>query len=367
DVLISSPTGSGKTLAYIIPIISKLTGFKIRRLRALIVVPTKDLVYQVKTVFSNFANDKLKIGIAVGDVPFQKEQKNIVSTTETLIEGGLSEIDILICTPGRLADHIRQTPNFTLQHLEFIVIDEADRLLNQNYQDWLLLVLDCVEKPFKHETSGLKGSISYFQVENNEEMKEFFEFQDWKVNLPRKLLFSATITHNPEKVDMLHLRDPVFIQTTTNSESEKHSLPTTLKEFMCVVFGHEKPKALLYLLGVQKETRCLCFTNSKESTENLVRFLQFFDFIKVASFTSDRSFKERKKILDDFKFGEIDILVCSDSIARGVDLDDINCVINYDCPSNFKTYVHRSGRTARAGKHGKSISIIASHEVMHFR
>ncbi|EPZ36750.1 RNA helicase, ATP-dependent, DEAD-box domain-containing protein, partial [Rozella allomycis CSF55] len=205
----------------------------------------------------------------------------INSICNNRIEGGLSEIDILICTPGRLADHIRQTPNFTLQHLEFIVIDEADRLLNQNYQDWLLLVLDCVEKPFKHETSGLKGSISYFQV-----------------NLPRKLLFSATITHNPEKVDMLHLRDPVFIQTTTNSESEKHSLPTTLKEFMCVVFGHEKPKALLYLLGVQKETRCLCFTNSKESTENLVRFLQFFDFIKVASFTSDRSFKERKKILD---------------------------------------------------------------------
>ncbi|CAG8568687.1 10965_t:CDS:2, partial [Scutellospora calospora] len=136
DICVSAPTGSGKTLAYVLPIIDILSKRIVTRLRALVILPTRDLVVQVKEAFDAFCKGtSLKVGMVTGQQSFIHEQEQIVGD----LQG--HKVDILIATPGRLIEHLSTTPNFTLQHLRFLVIDEADRLLNQSYQDWLSHIL----------------------------------------------------------------------------------------------------------------------------------------------------------------------------------------------------------------------------------
>ncbi|KAJ1960147.1 ATP-dependent RNA helicase dbp6, partial [Dispira parvispora] len=146
DLCVSAPTGSGKTLAYVLPLVEKLQTRVVARLRAVVVVPTRDLAAQVKATFDQYTSDSaLQVGLATGQHTFAQEQKMLCDTDGPLLVGGASLVDILVCTPGRLVDHLANTRNFTLQHLEFLVIDEADRLLHQNYSDWLPRVLEAVD------------------------------------------------------------------------------------------------------------------------------------------------------------------------------------------------------------------------------
>jgi ATP-dependent RNA helicase DDX51/DBP6 len=136
DVGVCAPTGSGKTLSYLIPIIQSLIGRSVVRLRALIVLPTRDLAEQVYQVALQFCKGTgIKCAAIYGHVPFKVDQ-------ETLIDGEESAVDVVIATPGRLVDHLRETNRFTLQHLRFLVIDEADRLQMESFQDWIAKVLD---------------------------------------------------------------------------------------------------------------------------------------------------------------------------------------------------------------------------------
>lgn len=142
DVCVSAPTGSGKTLAYVLPIIEMLSSRVVTQLRALVVLPTRDLVTQVRETFEAFGKGHgLKVVSITGQHSFVYEQTQLVAN------GTTSKADILICTPGRLMDHLNATPNFTLQHLRFLVIDEADRLLAQSFQDWLAQVLSAIRPP----------------------------------------------------------------------------------------------------------------------------------------------------------------------------------------------------------------------------
>lgn len=164
DLCISAPTGSGKTLAYVLPIVDILSKRVVTRLRAVVVLPTRDLVTQVKETFDAFVKGtNLVVAAASGQQSFAHEQNALVGNTENY-PGGKSRVDILITTPGRLMDHLTSTPNFTLQHLRFLVIDEADRLLNQSYNDWLnqiLLATRPEQKPnapsleFKYDNHGV--------------------------------------------------------------------------------------------------------------------------------------------------------------------------------------------------------------------
>lgn len=169
DYLVSAPTGSGKTLSYGVPIIHVLSSRIVTRLRALIILPTRDLVMQVRETMDELARGTgLKIATATGQHSFSHEQavlvgaqlnhhhhqKDVTSMTtpddnveSSARSGGTSKVDILIATPGRLLDHLRETPGFTLQHLRFLVIDEADRLLTQSFQDWLNQVLHHLKPP----------------------------------------------------------------------------------------------------------------------------------------------------------------------------------------------------------------------------
>lgn len=165
DLCISAPTGSGKTMAYVLPIVDILSKRIVTRLRAVVVLPTRDLVTQVKETFDAFVKGtNLVVAAASGQQSFAHEQQVLVGNNSDSYPGGKSRVDILVTTPGRLIDHLTSTPNFTLQHLRFLVIDEADRLLNQSYNDWLNQILTATRPEsttaaantleFKHDSFG---------------------------------------------------------------------------------------------------------------------------------------------------------------------------------------------------------------------
>lgn len=145
DVCVCAPTGSGKTLAYVIPIVQALQKRVVQRLRALVLVPTHDLVVQVSSVFLRMVEGTdLVVEALYGNKGFSGEQDRLVARSSASLTGGSSAVDIVVSTPGRLVDHLQETPGFTLQHLQFLVLDEADRLLMHSFQDWLPKVLEAV-------------------------------------------------------------------------------------------------------------------------------------------------------------------------------------------------------------------------------
>ncbi|CAG8482841.1 12832_t:CDS:10 [Funneliformis caledonium] len=405
DICVSAPTGSGKTLAYVLPIIEILSKRIITRLRALVVLPTRDLVAQVKETFIAFCKGTtLKIGVVTGQQSFTHEQEQIVCSSAELLMGGKSKIDILIATPGRLIEHLSMTPNFTLQHLRFLIIDEADRLLNQSYQDWLIHILKSTQQingvESGKDTIGFNLDDSIGASFNNDDaisssiMGALFNLpkmdaSETKVSAIQKLLFSATLTRNPAKIASLRLVKPQYIsvQSLHKDEGEtKYTLPTTLKEFMIVTSSSMKPLIVLHLLYNLHIKSALCFTKSVDSAHRLAKLIQLFEnsnakesiqendnmivsigSIIAAEYSSDLTKDERKNILNKFKRGDIRLLICSDLIARGMDLDRVDTVINYDNPIYMKKYVHRVGRTARAGRNGDAYSLVETQEVRYFK
>ncbi|KAF9433342.1 ATP-dependent RNA helicase dbp6 [Entomortierella beljakovae] len=504
DLCVSAPTGSGKTLAYVLPIIEILSQRVVTRLRALVVLPTRDLCIQVKETFEMFVKGTdLKIATTTGQNSFAHEQSVLVgdvhgnSTTASQDGiggtfsskklGGNSRVDILITTPGRLIDHIKSTPNFTLQHLRFLVIDEADRLLNQSFQDWLYHILKAIHPSPENPLSLTDGSNAIqlkmdpygFPIHDAIApgfLPSFYRLPESDVEDPKalsvqKLLFSATLTRNPAKIASLQLSDPqyVAVQETNpdGDEKQKYSTPAGLTEHMIVCDTSEKPLMVLHLLHHKNVRSALCFTKSVESAHRLYKLIQLYEKIRtstpqqqkselkqaskkpttshkdnknkqdadgnqsdsgndtdgsddddnnsgsdsegheddndddiemedteqaakaanssetameldtletnpsdpivVAEYSSDLPNSKRQSILRAFNKGEIHLLICSDLISRGMDLSPVSYVINYDVPVYMKKYIHRVGRTARAGKTGTAYSLVEMQEARHFK
>ncbi|KAK3845026.1 MAG: P-loop containing nucleoside triphosphate hydrolase protein, partial [Linnemannia gamsii] len=396
DLCVSAPTGSGKTLAYVLPIVEILSQRVVTRLRALIVLPTRDLCIQVKETFDTFVKGTdLRIATSTGQNSFAHEQAILVGESHSLpnsprVLGGHSRVDVLITTPGRLIDHIKSTPNFTLQHLRFLVIDEADRLLNQSFQDWLFHILNAIHPSPERKFLGVDGSES-IQVKRDHLgfpihdaiapgfLSSFFQLPESDVEDPKalsvqKLLFSATLTRNPAKIASLQLSDPQYVAVQEGGsgsgqdgeDKAKYTTPAGLTEHMIVCETSEKPLMVLHLLHHLKVRSALCFTKSVESAHRLYKLIQLYEKIrtttipadspvttmgsKQAEFSSDLTKSKRASILRAFNNGEIHLLICSDLISRGMDLSPVSTVINYDSPVYMKKYIHRVGRTARAGK-----------------
>ncbi|KAJ1545850.1 ATP-dependent RNA helicase dbp6 [Nowakowskiella sp. JEL0078] len=357
DLCVAAPTGSGKTLAYAIPIIETLTSRVIPRIRALVVLPTRDLALQVKATFDSLVKGTgLKVVVMIGGTHSK------FSSESTVVSGG--NVDIVVATAGRLVDHLDHTHEFSLNALQFLVIDEADRLLNQKYQDWLARVLKATE---------LKGETGLFE------------------HVPlKKLLFSATLTRNPAKITMLKLNSPVYIAVSTSSTykpeeskeddnenddkiADRYVAPPSLSEHLVVCASEsDKPLALLYLLETQDIASAggvLIFTRSVENAHRLATLLHILGrttttdkkghIASTRAVSSELPATMRKSILKEFSNNSIACLVCSDVMARGIDLghDGVKTVINYDAPLRVKTYVHRVGRTARAGLLGRAYTI----------
>jgi len=299
-------------------------------------------------------------------------------------------------------DHLNGTPNFTLQHLRFLVIDEADRLLAQSFQDWLTQVLAATRPPAHVEAGAISEEAS---IPYPDALSPAFlhllrggsavhtDLDEKRESSCQKLLFSATLMNDPGRIAALELRSPRYVVVQSSSESqesgvlgvvmEKFSIPATLREHMAVCDSSQKPLVLFHLVHSIGITNALVFTKSAESALRLVRLFRFFETARSAgdesatqdekpvvvadAYSSDLSPSERKSILEKFKAQEIDVLVCSDLVSRGIDIKHVAHVVNYDAPVDMRKYVHRVGRTARAGRVGDAWSLVEHQEARFFK
>ncbi|CAD6225877.1 GSCOCG00005770001-RA-CDS, partial [Cotesia congregata] len=384
DTCVSAPTGSGKTLAYVLPVIQQLKNNLIRQVRCLIVLPVQELAAQVNRVMLTYCkNTNLKVALITGAAPMEIEQLKLVKKTQN---GDLiSKVDIVISTPGRLVDHIEKTQGFTLKYLEFLIIDEADRST-----DWLKYI------PHPHY------NIPSLTIKN---------LQSYSIPPAQKLLFSATLSQDPEKLSRLNLFQPILFTSAMlkNHDNDedidldkcgeflgKYTSPVELTERAFECSAAYKPVAALKLVTAgEKSEKTLIFTNSGKSAHRLALLLGLMlkdRNIPVDELSAQMMPKQRNEVLEKFSKAETGVvlqlihrsnniisnfvnyiyvikfmqLVNSDALARGVDIPDVTLVISYDLPKYIKGYIHRSGRTGRAGKLGTAISILTNNQISAF-
>lgn len=366
DLCVAAPTGSGKTLAFTVPIVQILIGRVVQHFRALVVLPTKNLATQVYKVFLSLCHKTpLKVVMIGGQRSIQQEEGLLVkkSSTGEMHCGG----DILVATPGRLIDHINWTKGFSLKHLRFLVIDEADSMMVQLSKDWITRVENAVfgEGEGQSQDRHLPSAIT---VESESRME-----------MPlQKVLFSATLSHNPEQLMQLKLFQPRLVtsvmspdQKPTNQVAPKEDdnqdhgnyiIPSGLEEHYIVCTSGEKPLIILHMLKNLGFSQVLCFTNSVESSHRLYRLTELMGGITVGEFSSKLSGFQRQAMIKQFKNESIQLLICSDAMTRGMDLSNARYVVSYDPPLFLKTYIHRVGRTARAGRKGTAYTILLQEE-----
>ncbi|ODV83119.1 hypothetical protein CANARDRAFT_177906 [[Candida] arabinofermentans NRRL YB-2248] len=336
DYLVNASTGSGKTLAYLIPIVQSLMNRVVPKLRCIILVPTKPLISQVYTNLLNLTKGiNLNVMVFKTDLNLKDEYNKF----QTIMP------DILITTPGRLVDHITNH-DVDLSQLRFLIIDEADRLLNQSFQNWCDLLISKLDSQQSYTNTNI--------------------YNNFKIKCS-KLIFSATLTTDSEKLSHLKLFQPklIVINDTDHLVNELYQLPINLDEFFIKVpeaLSLYKPLILMNFLNDQHgyNDHGLIFTKSNESSIRLTRLLnilkeKFNIDLKIHSINSSLKNQERTKILKQFD-NDGGLLISTDLISRGLNLESIKFVINYDLPLSTKEYIHRVGRTARANKHGNALT-----------
>lgn len=315
DLLGIAQTGTGKTAAFSIPIIQMLhldeksVNLKNRKIRALIITPTRELaiqVYDSVKAYSKYTN--LRSAVLIGGV-------NQYSQVKELQRG----VDILISTPGRLIDLINQE-HADIFNVEYFVIDEADRMLDMG---------------FIHDVKMIVSELP------NQKQTLFFS-----ATMPDEIVkLSSSILKNPEKVEI----EPKIKTAEKVSQS------------LYYVDKGNKKSLLLDILKEVNTDRILIFTRTKHGANNLVQFLEK-NGIQAQAIHSDKSQNARQTALNNFKSKVTKVLIATDIASRGIDIDDLNLVINFDIPNIAETYVHRIGRTGRAGASGHSISFCSAEE-----
>jgi ATP-dependent RNA helicase DDX51/DBP6 len=335
DILVGSPTGSGKTLAYCLPIQEILSTTTHCRLRVIILVPTNNLVIQVEKVFKSFKGHTRAIPLALTVDSFEEEQKKILSGCTWLI-------DILICTPQKLSRHLKGTPHFSTKSLEFLVIDEADRLIS-NPADFVVI-------------KDLCKSRESHKMEMTPIPKQFVGF--------RKLLFSATLKHNPAKIFDLNLNRPQYFTYNGFESVIKYTLPDTLKLFLTTYSPNLKPLYLFELFEMHQKIIVFCVNN-----EVMHRLHVLLTEMKVTTLVISSNLKssQNQTTIETFSKAERGILLTTDLMGRGMDLPDVDCIINYDLPPKLKTWIHRIGRCARGMKEGTAYTLLKQEEMVDFR
>jgi len=315
DVLAGAQTGTGKTAAFGLPMIQRLLESKDnvipnpKLVRALVLVPTRELAQQVFDNLVSYAKGtELKIVVAYGGTSMKVQ-------TDNLRQGA----DILVATPGRLIDHMF-TKNIMLSQTETLVLDEADRMLDM----------------------GFMPDIKRILKRMNEARQTLF--------------FSATFDTKIKSIAHRMMESPEEIQVTpTNSTAE------TVTQIVYPVDKKRKSELLAYLIGSKNWQQVLVFTKTKQGTDALVKELKL-DGIKAASINGDKSQGARQKALDDFKSGKVRALIATDVAARGLDIQQLEQVVNFDMPYKAEDYVHRIGRTGRAGNSGLAVSLMSRDE-----
>ncbi|XP_055689297.1 probable ATP-dependent RNA helicase Dbp73D [Lutzomyia longipalpis] len=358
DICVSAPTGSGKTIAFALPIIEILRKRVKQKIRALVVLPGRELASQVFTVFKSLSKGtNLDCMLLSPNIPIVEEQKHLMKNINGNVQPG---IDIIVTTAGRLVEHIHTTKGFCLKSLQFLVIDEADRIMEQIQNDWLY-----------HLENHLQNGIP----ERNYPLS-FLTLTDELCKQPHKLLFSATLSSDPEKLEKMKLFQPKFFTTTDSkpkgNKEQKHaedligeySTPSQLIEKICKTNIETKPLTLFKLIMENSWKRFLCFTNNNIAAHRLSFVLQSMlgKQILIEELSANLKKNARMEILAKFSAGKINGLVSSDTLARGIDVPNVDVIICYDCPRHIRTYIHRIGRTARAGRSGMAVTMICEED-----
>jgi len=314
DVLGSAQTGTGKTAAFAIPILQHLfydrqQNNRSRVIKALIITPTRELAIQIGESFTTYGKyTGIKNTVIFGGV-------NQGAQTDALRRG----IDVLVATPGRLLDLIDQG-YIQLKHIEYFVLDEADRMLDMGFIHDIRRIIAML--PTKRQS----------------------------------LFFSATMPKNIVELSRKILKDPVKVEVSPVSSTAE-----TIQQYLYYTNKSSKKELLFHILKDQNIDQVLLFSRTKHGADKIARNLKK-QKISTAAIHGDKAQNQRQKVLAQFKAGEIRVLVATDIAARGIDIDKLKHVINYDIPNIAETYVHRIGRSGRAGEAGTAISMCEPEE-----
>lgn len=319
DVMGIAQTGTGKTAAYLLPVLSLLQdgGYPKDAINCIIMSPTRELAQQIDQAmqgFSYYLNGISSVAVYGGNDGIRYEQEK---------KGMQQGADVIIATPGRLISHI-SLGNVDLSKVSFFILDEADRMLDMGFSDDIL------------------------QIEKH---------------LPKDrqtILFSATMPQKIQQLARTILNNPVEVKLAVSKPADK------IQQSAYVCYEAQKLPLIKHLFKTQRPERVIIFTGSKIKTKDLAVSLSRAGF-NVCAMHSDLAQSERDEAMYAFRAGKVDVLVATDIVARGIDIDDIQLVINYDVPHDEEDYVHRIGRTARAGRNGRAITLVNEKDQYKFR
>jgi ATP-dependent RNA helicase RhlE len=308
DVLAKSETGSGKTLAFAIPIVERLDRSASKRPGALVLVPTRELAVQVRDDFAPIAKAKgLKMAVAYGGTGVREQAR------------GLSEAHIVVATPGRLQDYAERG-DITLGAVETFVLDEADRMLDMGF----LPQVDRIVRRLPKDR--------------------------------QTMFFSATLDGDVGRIAAVFTRNAIRHEVVSDSKTAE-----MIDHRFVPVDPHDRVDKLIELLHEEERELALVFVRTKRGADRLVKQLKAKD-VNASAMHGDMTQQARERALKRFEEGKVDVLIATDVAARGLDLYAITHVINYDPPEDDKGYVHRVGRTARAGRSGTSITLVSAEQ-----
>ncbi len=319
DVIGIAQTGTGKTAAFALPIINHLHTKRLRpekkACRVLVLSPTRELSGQISDSFRAYGRHirPLAVALAIGGVPINKQVRSLAHGVE-----------VLVATPGRLLDLVNQRA-LRLDQVEVLVLDEADRMLDMG---------------FIHD---IKRIVALLRKER------------------QTLFFSATMPQEITKLADAMLRDPARVAVTPQA-----STVDRVEQRVILTDKSAKPNLLVEVLKTETTDRVLVFTRTKHGADKVVRALQKSGF-GAEAIHGNKSQNQRERVLGDFRNGKLRILIATDIAARGIDVDGVSHVVNYDLPNIPESYVHRIGRTARAGTDGIAISFCDHEEAPFLR
>ncbi len=338
DIMGVAQTGTGKTAAYLLPVLSLLDdgGYPEDAVNCLIMAPTRELAQQIDQAmqgFSYYLDGISSVAVYGGNDGSRYDQE-----VEALRKGA----SVIIATPGRLISHM-QMGNLDLSRLSFFILDEADRMLDMGFSDDILAIAKNIGVNPK---TGVKGPVKC-----------------------QTIMFSATMPDNINRLANTLLHNPINVKIAVSKPAEKiqQSAYLCYAPFKIKILQHLYKEGFVPESGQPYELkRAIIFSGKKQRVKEINRTLQQMK-VNCGAMHSDLTQAERDDIMYRFKAGNIDVLVATDIVARGIDIDDIQMVINYDVPRDVEDYIHRIGRTARAERDGVAITLVSEDDVMYFR
>lgn len=318
DMLGIAQTGTGKTAAYLLPILSMLdeNDFPEDSINCVIMSPTRELAQQIDQAmqgFSYYMPDVNSVAVYGGNDGTRYEQES-----RSMKMGA----DMIIATPGRLISHITMG-NVDFSKVSFFVLDEADRMLDMGFYEDILSITKLLPKTCQ------------------------------------TIMFSATMPDRIEELARTILKNPSVVKLAVNKPAEK------IRQLACLCHENQKSGALEDIFEKYGHNRVIVFSSSKNKVKDINRNLRSFN-VNSGEMHSDLDQKQRDEIMYLFKSGQVDVLVATDIVARGIDIDDISIVVNYDVPHDTEDYVHRIGRTARADNEGVAVTLICGKDIPRF-